>query len=227
MKELSARLKLIASLVPQGSSVCDVGTDHGFLPAALYLGGKQTKVTATDINEKPLLSAKKNLQKLKADKVNLVLCDGLSEVTYKDAETVIIAGMGGDVISGIIERCSFKEKPLFILQPMTASFVLRRYLAENGFFVSDEKAIKENGKIYSVMTAKFDGKPYSLSPLREKIGLITAICDDNILYLKKQLSIANKSINDLKGIKEKEEMYLNALSVKQGIEKLLEEKNGD
>ena len=65
MPVLSERLKLIASMVPQGKSVCDVGTDHGYLPAALCLSGKYSSITATDIREKPLENARKNLEKLK------------------------------------------------------------------------------------------------------------------------------------------------------------------
>ena len=54
MRDLSARLSVVAEFVKSGSSVCDVGTDHGYLPAFLYLSGKCKRVTATDIKEKPL-----------------------------------------------------------------------------------------------------------------------------------------------------------------------------
>ena len=62
MPELSRRLKVISGLIKTGGSVCDVGTDHGYLPAFLYLSGDFTSVTATDLREKPLLNAKKNLK---------------------------------------------------------------------------------------------------------------------------------------------------------------------
>ena len=110
MNELSKRLKTIASFVPKGKSVCDVGTDHGYLPAALCLAGVYKSVTATDVKEKPLENACKNLKKLGVTNVELIRCDGLSAVPYEKAEAVVIAGMGGDVISGIIERCPYKEK---------------------------------------------------------------------------------------------------------------------
>ena len=107
MRDLSSRLSAAADFVEQGSSVCDVGTDHGYLPAFLYLSGKCKRVTATDIREKPLKNAQKNLEKLGVQDVKLILCDGLDGIDRQIADTVIITGMGGDVISGIIDRAEF------------------------------------------------------------------------------------------------------------------------
>ena len=198
MPVLSERLSLIASMVPQGKSVCDVGTDHGYLPAALCLSGKYPCITATDIREKPLENALKNLEKLGVKDVKLILCDGLQGVKEDEAETVIIAGMGGDVISGIIDRCPFKERSVFILQPMTAAPVLREYLAKNGFYAEKEIAVTENRKIYSVMLYRFDGKKRTLSLAEKRIGILKPTNDENIKYIKKQLDICNKCIADLK-----------------------------
>ena len=198
MPVLSERLRLIASMVPQGKSVCDVGTDHGYLPAALCLSGKYKSVAATDIREKPLENARKNLEKLGVKNVKLILCDGLQGVSEDEAETVIIAGMGGDVISGIIDRCPFKERSVFILQPMTAAPVLREYLAKNGFYAEKEIAVTENRKTYSVMLYRFDGKKRTLSPSQKRIGILKPTTDQNIKYIKKQLDICNNCIADLK-----------------------------
>jgi len=222
MATLSKRLELIASLVPQGKSVCDVGTDHGYLPAALYLSNKYPKISATDIREKPLASARKNLEKLGIDKVNLVLCDGLEALCEADAQTVIIAGMGGDVISGIISRCPYKEKPFFILQPMTASTVLREYLAQNGFCVCSESALREKGKIYSIMTAKYDGNSRKLSQGEKRIGILKPENADNTAYIKKQLDIAKKCVLDLKNVPEKQELFRENEEAVKEITKILE-----
>ena len=171
MIELSKRLSLIASFVNEGSSVCDVGTDHGYLPAFLSLSQKCKSVMATDINQKPLQSAQANLERLGCKNVKLVLCDGLSLVTRADADTVIIAGMGGEVISGIIDRAQFLRdgSVTLILQPTTAAKGLRQFLAKNGFTVERETAIEENGKIYSIMLVRFTGKEYELSQVQALI----------------------------------------------------------
>ena len=164
MINLSERLSLIYSLVPDNSSVCDVGTDHGYLPAALCLSGKMRSVTATDIREKPLENARENIRKLEADSVNLILCDGLDGVSKDLADVVIIAGMGGEVISGIISRCAFAKDTsvTFLLQPMTSADKLREYLSQNGFLIEKEIPIKENGKIYSVMQVRYCKEAYEI-----------------------------------------------------------------
>lgn len=209
MVELSKRLSLIASFVNEGSSVCDVGTDHGYLPAFLYLSGRCKSVSATDINPKPLESARKNLVRLDADGVKLVLCDGLAGVTRQDADTVIIAGMGGEVIGGIIDRAVFlKDSTIsLILQPTTAAKELRQYLAINGFEVQRETAITENRKIYSVMLARFSGKPYKISMTQSVIGMLKPDCIDSVEYIKKQYNIAQKCANDLSGVAHKQDEY--------------------
>ena len=222
MPKLSERLKIIASFVPQGKSICDVGTDHGYLPAALYLSGKYKKVTATDIREKPLKNARNNLERLGVKGVELVLCDGLSGVEAQNAEVVIIAGMGGDVISGIMENCSYKEQSVFILQPMTAADTLREYLAKTGFAVIEERAISENKKIYSVMKAVYDGKKRNLSPAQRRIGILKPTLPENIEYIKKQLRITAKCAEDLKNISEKREYYEEVLSAYNKIKKISE-----
>ena len=228
MLELSKRLNLIASFVNEGSSVCDVGTDHGYLPAFLYLSGRCKSVIATDINEKPLLSARKNLERLDADGVRLVLCDGLSDVACENVDTVIIAGMGGEVISGIIDRAEFlRERAVsFILQPTTAAKELRQYLAKNGFAIEREQAIIENKKIYSVMQARFVGVPYKITDTQALIGILKPDTKAAQEYIKKQYRIAQKCADQLKMVEHKQDEYNKYLKVSKHLKEILGGKNG-
>lgn len=223
MIELSKRLSLIAHFVNEGSSVCDVGTDHGYLPAFLYLAQKCKSVIATDINQKPLDSARVNLERLGADGVRLILCDGLEKVTRADADTIIIAGMGGEVISRIIDRaCFLRDKTVsLILQPTTAAKELRLYLAENGFAVERETALSENGKIYSVMKARFCGAPYTISDVRAVIGILMPDCDEAIQYINKQYKIADKCARDLRNVPRKQEEYKYFLKLSEELKNIL------
>lgn len=223
MVELSKRLSLIAEMVNEGSSVCDVGTDHGYLPAFLYLSGKCKSVSATDINQKPLESAKSNLKKFGADGVKLFLCDGLASVTRELADAVIIAGMGGEVISGIIDRAPFLKDCAvsLILQPTTAAKELRVFLAKNGFVVEREQAIAENGKIYSVMLARFCGAPYTISDTRAVIGILKPDCDDAIKYIEKQYKIAKKCACDLENVLHKQNEYKYYLKLSKELRNIL------
>ena len=133
---LSRRLLLIASLVPKGARVCDIGTDHARLPIYLIEQEKANRVIATDIRPLPLENAKRNVETSGVKGIELRLCDGLSAVSKEEIDTVIIAGIGGEVISGIISRAVLSREqpyPLLILQPTTSPEALRRYLSENGF----------------------------------------------------------------------------------------------
>ncbi len=223
MQALSKRLMALAAFVKSGSKVCDVGTDHGYLPAFLYLSGNMKSVTATDIRENPLASARANLDRFGADGVRLVLCDGLSSVTREDADTVIVAGMGGEVISGIIDRADFLRDNTveLILQPTTAANQLRRYLAKNGFAVEKETAVSENGKVYSIMLARFTGNPYALTAVREQIGILSCDNEDAKEYILKQYRIAKKCADDLKSVADKQQQYQHFYNLSQDLKNII------
>lgn len=223
MLELSKRLSLIASLVNEGSSVCDVGTDHGYLSAFLYLSKKCKSVIATDINEKPLRSASENFKKLEVDGVRLILCDGLSAIGRKDADTVIIAGMGGEVISGIIERAPFLRDNTvsLILQPTTAAKELRQFLSQNAFAVEREFAISENKKIYSVMLVRFSGVPYKIDDVQSVIGILKPDNADAVKYIQKQYRISQKCADDLENVPHKQKEYKNYLKLSEKLKTVL------
>lgn len=222
MNALSERLSLIASLIPKGVSVCDVGTDHGYLPAALYLRGGASYVTATDLSEKPLENARKNLEKLKVTGVRLICCDGLSGVEESYAQWVVIAGMGGDVMSGIIDRCPYKDKVNFVLQPMTAAKKLRLYLNEKGFSVVNEQAIKENNKLYTVMVCRKSGNVTPLSESEKYIGIIKNDSEINRQYIEKQYRICLSAARELKNVPERKQEYNDFTLAAEELARLLE-----
>ncbi len=228
MLGLSERLSLIYSLVPENSCVCDVGTDHGYLPAALCLNAKMKSVTATDIRRKPLENARENIKKLGADGVNLILCDGLDGVSRDLADVVIIAGMGGEVISGIMSRCYFANDSTvtFILQPMTCADKLREFLCENGFYTESEIPIKENGKIYSVIKVRYCGISEKIDNVTKVIGKVTPDSEYGRQYIKKQYDIAKKCEESLKYIITKKEDYCRYREIRERLGKILEENNG-
>ena len=161
MPSLSLRLSAIADFVKENAAVCDVGTDHGYLAIHLMQNKIASKVIATDINSKPLCNAKKNIEKSGVFGIELRLCDGLAGVQIGEADTFVIAGMGGEVIAGILERgeCITRKSDIsLILQPTTSPEFLRRFLCQNGYKIIKEKAIFENGKLYSVMLVQFTGE---------------------------------------------------------------------
>jgi len=151
---LSARLKAAAEFIRPGASVCDVGTDHAFLPCHLAKNGF-LKIYACDINPKPLELAGRYIEERGlADKITLIKSDGLENVPQCD--DVVIAGMGGETIAGIAERIPFKNPNLrLILQPMTKADVLRTRLGAAGYRIIAEKNVSDGGKNYVVIYAKY------------------------------------------------------------------------
>lgn len=221
--KLSKRLTIISDMVQSGSRVCDVGTDHGYLPVFLYKSGKCESICATDIREKPLEKAKKNLSRSGASDVKLFLCDGLDLISRDMADTIIISGIGGEVISGIIDRALFLRDytVTLIIQPTTGADKLREYLASSGFMVACEKAVEDNGKLYSIMKCHFAGKAYPIDALRKSIGIIKPHYPDGIAYIEKQYRIANKRASELESTGKNTVCYLESKTVAEKIRKLL------
>ena len=200
MRILKNRLKTIESLVPIGARVADIGTDHGHLPISLIKGKIATKVIACDINEKPLANAKENIMKTKTENIELRLGDGLAPIKHGEVDCVIIAGMGGEVIAGILDACPFikDESYTLLLQPMTSANILRKHLCENGFSFISETAVTEGKRIYTVIKAVYCGEKTDFGEAFYLCGKLDPKDDTARLYIEKQQKIAHKALNDLK-----------------------------
>ena len=223
MQNLSLRLRTIASLVPHGARVCDIGTDHGYLSIYLRLSGIANSIIATDINKAPLESARKNIEKFGAENIELRLCNGLEGIEENEADTFIIAGMGGEVISGIIERGKKvinNNNLTLILQPTTSPEYLRRFLYSKGFEITDEIPLEENSKLYSVMRVRYIGESHDISEAFCFIGKIKPSCDAGKKYIAKQQRRCLKCAEQLQNVPYKQEEYLYYKTLTQDIKKL-------
>ena len=152
---LDNRLKMCANMISGKGIVCDVGTDHALLAAYLITNGKCEKVIASDINEGPLESAGKTVEKYGiSGKVELVLSDGLKNVNGEGVSDIVIAGMGGETIVKILSERQFDLNGIrLILQPMTKAEILRKWLADYGYKIVSENGVSEGEKLYTVITA--------------------------------------------------------------------------
>lgn len=163
--QLGPRLALCARLVREGSAVADIGTDHGYLPIWLIQTGRIPRAVAGDVNPGPLETARRNARRGGVeDRLRLVLGDGLEGVGPEDADDVVIAGMGGELILRILSGADWlrdREKRL-VLQPMSAADKLRVGLWRLGFQVIEEYAVEDGGKVYSAFSARYAGElpPY-------------------------------------------------------------------
>ena len=157
---LDRRLMAAADFVRRNAVVADIGTDHAYLPVFLIGTNKAKRAVAADINEGPVLRARQNVREYKMeDRIEVVQTDGLAGLERKDITDIAICGMGGELISKILDSAPFvkDEKIRLILQPMTKSEDLYRYLCENGFSVVGEALVRED-RIYRLICAEYTGK---------------------------------------------------------------------
>ena len=176
------------------------------------------------INKATYQQAQKNIEKSETSCIELRLCDGLGGVNIGEADTFIIAGMGGEVISGIIERGAeiVKDKRVtLILQPTTSPEFLRRFLCENGFSIIKEKAVFENGKIYSVMLVCFTGEIAEHHSSYYYIGELNRTDETSLKYIEKQLVRNLKCMQSLENIPSKTAEHEYYKSVVMGIREAL------
>lgn len=190
---LDKRLKKCAELVSGFGVACDVGTDHAYLAAELIKSGKCKKVIASDVKEGPLEAAKKTVEKYGvADKVELILSNGLEKISSKNVTDIVIAGMGGETIVDILAECEwvYSEEVSLILQPMTKPEVLRSFLGAMGFNILEEHAVEDGDRIYIVILAEFDGTGFAASELRCMKGFL----DDTDPVVRKYLANQCRSL---------------------------------
>ncbi|WP_216697384.1 tRNA (adenine(22)-N(1))-methyltransferase [Anaerostipes faecalis] len=161
--ELSNRLKTIASFVTEGYCAADIGTDHGYIPIYLTQTGCCPKAFAMDINEEPLNRAKQHITETNtADKIVCILSDGLNQLPQKEVDSIIITGMGGDLVVRILEQDldkldSVKE---LILSPQSHLEKVRHFLHDHNFRILEEEMLCEDGKYYMIMRAVHGHEEY-------------------------------------------------------------------
>lgn len=197
---LTKRLQAAADFVRSGRKTADVGTDHGYLPAFLVLNGITDNAIAADIGVGPLYNARKTVEKYSLeDNVQLILSDGLKKIP-RDTQEIIIAGMGGTLMAEILGDAPWikHEDIHLVLQPMTHSQDVRKFLVENGFYIDNEKTVEDSGKIYIVISAYYSGQISDKDGYYFHFGdKISAGSETDIAYIKKQYSYLNSRYHGL------------------------------
>lgn len=191
---LDERLALCASFVRKGTRLADIGTDHAYLPVWLARNGLIRSAVAADVRIGPLENAKENIRRYNVeDIVTTVLSDGLDNIEPSQAQDIVIAGMGGELIAKIIDKpqwlCDSSRR--LILQPMTRAESLRLFLCKNGFKTEQEKACVSGGKAYSVMVCSYDGIVRQCDDIQKYIGFLA---DDNSQETKRYIYVVNEKL---------------------------------
>lgn len=227
--ELSPRLHSVASLVRQGAVLADIGTDHAFLPVYLLQRGVIQKAIAADLREGPLSKARANAEKYGlTGKMSFRLCDGLDRISPEEADTIAIAGMGGETIANILGAapwtCDGRHR--LLLQPMTSLYDLRDFLSSHGYTILREHINREDRRLYVTMEV-VAGKcaPYSEGEKwagRQWKGMESLLRAD---YLDEMLFRANRALAGLeRSVKEEDKTRLEHLrTIVPQVEQLKEE----
>ena len=149
----------------EGNRLCDVGCDHAFLPIALVQEGRIPAALAMDVREGPLAIAAGNVAEAGLDdRIETRLSDGLEALRPGEADTIVLAGMGGRLVLDILAKGIDVAQTVreWILQPQSDVAEVRRWLRLSGFAAADEEMVRERGKFYTILQVKTDGAPLVL-----------------------------------------------------------------
>lgn len=169
--ELSKRLKTVAEAVTPGNRVADIGTDHGYVPIYLVKNNICPSALAMDVNPGPLARAKEHItEEGLTEKIEVRLSDGLKELGPEEADTIVIAGMGGDLICRILNAVPdiLKKGKELVLSPQSEWFKVRHLLQDFNYRINKEWFLKDEGKYYLVLRAE-SSLTRSAAPLEKGI----------------------------------------------------------
>jgi len=159
---LSKRLEQVASMVTKGNIIADIGTDHGYVPIYLVEKGICPKAYAMDINQGPIESAIKNIENYGlSEKIQAIKSNGLEKLEPEKADTIIIAGMGGELIVNILEN-GLAKLEIALAKGIFVFFLCHRSFQIIVHFISPRKlrcgSLLRNGK--SIDFCDFISKPF-------------------------------------------------------------------
>ena len=146
MVKLSDRLQVLADQIGNKETMADIGTDHGFLPVYLWERGISPKVIFTDVSAGSLEKSRVNAKMLYPEEpFDFRLGNGLEVLSAGEVDDVVIAGMGGILMTRILGKDLEKTKSFskLILQPRSGQGVLRHWLLQNGFVIEKESLVRE------------------------------------------------------------------------------------
>jgi tRNA (adenine22-N1)-methyltransferase len=203
---LSPRLKAIAGMVPDGSAVADIGTDHGYIPVFLIESGKAKWAVASDINSGPLEKAREVIRQHRLEgRIDTRLGDGLDVLKRGEADTIVLAGMGGMLIRDVLQAGEMVLEGItrLVLQPMNAQDVVRKWLTDNGYAIVDETLAREKDRIYQIIAAE-PGCQHIDDPIYLEIGRILIEKKHPLLphLVDRKITEYSKIITGLQGSRE-------------------------
>lgn len=154
--KLKNRLLCLAGLVDPGARVADIGCDHGYLGIYLLREGMADTVVGVDISPGSIAKAQKNIARFGlTDKITLKCADGLHAIDLQQIDTVIVAGLGGEMIAGLLaDGAGQIGRQTLLLSPMRREEKLRAYLYDNGFEIEKERLAQDDKRVHTLIKAR-------------------------------------------------------------------------
>ncbi len=152
--DLSERMQALVNMVTNGSVVCDVGCDHGFVSIYLVQQSIAPKVFAMDVRSGPLERAREHIAEYGLESyIEPRLSDGLEQLQIGEADCMICAGMGGPLMEKILREGERKARSMkeLILQPQSEISQFRTFLRQEKYEIVQEDMVLEDGKYYPMM----------------------------------------------------------------------------
>ena len=200
---ITKRLLNTANMVAPGARVADIGCDHGYLGIYLLRQGIAASVYASDLRPKPLEAARRNAERFRVtEHITFICADGLSGIDPRAVDTVICAGMGGDLVRMLLEAAPWVRNGAYtlLLQPQSGLHDLRLWLLAQGFAIEAERPVFDDGFIYATMQVRWTGKPTSCTPGESFVTkqLLDSGSADTILYIGRMLDSIEKTLTGLR-----------------------------
>ena len=199
MQELSKRLLTVASMVENDSVVADIGTDHAYIPIYLVEQGVCKKAIAMDVNPGPLERAREHiLASGLSEQIVTRLSDGLAKLSENEADTYVIAGMGGPLMVSILARRMdlLQKGKTLVLQPQSEIGEVREFLIHNHYKIIREEMFYDMEKTYVAMKAIISKESITYTKTQYIFGKLLLEKLDPVLfeYLQKQKEVYEKLV---------------------------------
>ena len=157
------RIETIYSLIDKNDRVVDVGCDQAKL--GILLAKRNQKSIASDISPKVIERASLDIRKLGLDNlIDLRVSNGLQNIKEKEADTLVLSGMGTHTILEILNNTKLRFNKIITISNNYHD-ILRDKMNELNYKVDKELIIKENNKYYNLILFTKGIKKYTKKEL--------------------------------------------------------------
>ena len=222
MLKISNRLMTICNMVQSNKTVCDIASDHGYVPIYLINNSIVNKAIATDINKSSIDNIKNNsikfLNKNDINKLIIRQGDGLNILNYNEADIIIISGVGFDLIKNMLSNIDKYKFDYLILSPQTKLYEFRKYILNISLNILKEKIVYEDNKFYFIFKINKELNNYKYNEYEYMYSKYLIEKKDEVLkkYILYKLEQYNKVFDKLNS----DNIYYNKLINKIEMSKL-------